>query len=241
MSDLPLYEPKPAQDKWFAFWESHGYFNADPQPLHVADAGKPPHTIMIPLPNVTERCTWGTPSTAPARTSSPAGGGCRATRPCGCLGTDYGIATQAVVDSRMLEEEKPTRHDIAAKALVERIWKWKAAYEKRIIGQLKQIGASCDRRRTRFTLDEVCSRAVRWTFFKMFKDVTTYRGAAGELGHVPPDGRSGRRGVRGGDRRPLLDVQQFLVVDGSARTPASSSDSRRRGRRPCWRYGVCVN
>jgi valyl-tRNA synthetase len=92
-------------------------------------------------------------------------------------GTDHaGIATQAVVERRMLEEEGLTRHDIGREALVNRIWRWKDAYEKRIIGQLKQIGASCDWRRTRFTLDEVCSRAVRRTFFKMFKDGLIYRG-----------------------------------------------------------------
>ncbi len=42
--------------------------------------------------------------------------------------------------------------------------------------QLRQLGASCDWRRVRFTLDEVCSRAVRKTFFKMFRDKLIYRG-----------------------------------------------------------------
>jgi len=92
-------------------------------------------------------------------------------------GTDHaGIATQAVVERRMLEEEGLTRHDIGRDALVNRIWKWKDAYEHRILNQLKQLGASCDWSRTRFTLDEVCSRAVRRTFFKLFRDGLIYRG-----------------------------------------------------------------
>jgi len=92
-------------------------------------------------------------------------------------GTDHaGIATQAVVERRMLEEEKLTRHDIGRDALVARIWKWKDEYEARILNQLKQIGSSCDWRRVRFTLDEVCSKAVRRTFFKMFSDGLIYRG-----------------------------------------------------------------
>ena len=86
------------------------------------------------------------------------------------------IATQAGVERRMLEEEGLTRHDIGREALVERIWKWKDAYEQRILSQLKLIGASCDWRRTRFTLDEMCSRAVRRTFFKLFSDGLIYRG-----------------------------------------------------------------
>src|SRR5690606_31453304 len=80
------------------------------------------------------------------------------------------------VERRMLEEEGLTRHDVGREALVNRIWKWKDAYEKRIIGQLKSLGASCDWRRTRFTLDEVCAKAVRRTFFKMFRDGLIYRG-----------------------------------------------------------------
>ena len=94
-------------------------------------------------------------------------------------GTDHaGIATQAVVERRMLEEEGLTRHTLPGgrDALVERIWKWKDEYEARILNQLKQIGSSCDWRRVRFTLDEVCSKAVRRTFFKMFSDGLIYRG-----------------------------------------------------------------
>ena len=92
-------------------------------------------------------------------------------------GTDHaGIATQAVVERRMLEEEGLTRHEVGREALVNRIWKWKDAYEERILGQLKQLGASCDWRRTRFTLDDICTFAVRRTFFKFFADGLIYRG-----------------------------------------------------------------
>ena len=38
------------------------------------------------------------------------------------------------------------------------------------------MGCSCDWQRTRFTLDAVCARAVRHTFFKMFNDGLIYRG-----------------------------------------------------------------
>src|SRR5262245_2262423 len=176
-SDLPKqYEPKPAQQKWFAFWEQHGYFNADPQPP-VSEGGKPSHTIMIPLPNVTGALHMGHALNGTCQDLITRWRRMQGYEALWMPGTDHaGIATQAVVERRMLEEEGLTRHDIGREALVERIWKWKAAYEKRIIGQLKQIGASCDWRRTRFTLDEVCSRAVRRTFFKMFRDGLIYRG-----------------------------------------------------------------
>ena len=92
-------------------------------------------------------------------------------------GTDHaGIATQAVVEKRLLEEEKKTRHDLGREALVERIWTWKDEYEKRILSQLRLMGCSCDWERTRFTLDELCSRAVRRTFFNLFKAGKIFRG-----------------------------------------------------------------
>jgi valyl-tRNA synthetase len=92
-------------------------------------------------------------------------------------GTDHaGIATQAVVERRIREEEKKTRHDLGRDELVRRIWQWKDQYERRILGQLRQLGCSCDWERARFTLDEQCARAVRVTFFKMFRDGYIFRG-----------------------------------------------------------------
>ena len=52
-----------------------------------------------------------------------------------------------------MSEEKLSRHDLGREGLVERIWQWKKEYEARILGQLKQMGCSCDWQRTRFTLD----------------------------------------------------------------------------------------
>ncbi len=123
-------------------------------------------------------------------------------------GTDHaGIATQAVVERRMLEEEGLTRHDVGREALVNRIWKWKDAYEERILGQLKQLGASCDWRRTRFTLDDICTFAVRRTFFKFFADGLIYRGKRlVNWDTYLRNGRRRRRGVPRGRRRPLLDI-----------------------------------
>ena len=92
-------------------------------------------------------------------------------------GTDHaGIATQAVVEKRLFEEEKKTRHDLGREALVERIWAWKDEYEARILSQLRLMGCSCDWDRTRFTLDAMCSRAVRRTFFNLFKAGKIFRG-----------------------------------------------------------------
>ena len=92
-------------------------------------------------------------------------------------GTDHaGIATQAVVERRLLSEHKISRHDLGRQGLIDKIWDWKAAYETRILGQLKSMGCSCDWQRVRFTLDPVCARAVRHTFFSLFREGLIFRG-----------------------------------------------------------------
>ncbi len=93
-------------------------------------------------------------------------------------GTDHaGIATQAVVEKRLFELEGKTRHDLGREGLVARIWEWKEINQKRIVAQQQSMGCSCDWDRQRFTMDAVCTRAVRWTFFRMFRDGLIYRGA----------------------------------------------------------------
>ena len=91
---------------------------------------------------------------------------------------------------RLFEEEKKTRHDLGREGLVERIWKWKDQYEARILGQLKQLGCSCDWDRTRFTLDDQCApRRPRVVLPPVQGRQNLPRQAAGELGHVPANGR----------------------------------------------------
>ncbi|TWT74623.1 Valine--tRNA ligase [Posidoniimonas polymericola] len=183
-SSLPAqYDHTAAQDKWYAFWEDPkpnypgGYFHADPK------SDKPPFSVVIPPPNVTGALHLGH-----ALNNTLQDVLCRMRRMQGyevlwVPGTDHaGIATQAVVERRLLQEEGKSRHDLgtaektAREALVDRIWEWKHQYEKRITGQLKQLGASCDWARQRFTLDDQCARAVRETFFKLFADNKIYRG-----------------------------------------------------------------
>jgi valyl-tRNA synthetase len=172
MSELPKqYQAQDAQAKWLDFWKDNGYFDANPNP------DKKPHTIMIPLPNVTGALHMGHALNGTLQDLITRWRRMQGYEALWMPGTDHaGIATQAVVERRMFEEEGLTRHDIGRDALVKRIWKWKDSYEKRILEQLRQLGASCDWRRTRFTLDDVCSKAVRRTFFKFFKDGLIFRG-----------------------------------------------------------------
>jgi len=154
-------------------WLTSGVFRAEPD--HRPRDRR--YVIMMPLPNVTGALHMGH-----AMDNSMQDVLIRWRRMLGdntlwMPGTDHaGIATQAVVEKRLKELEGLTRHDIGREGLVDRIWEWKDQYQARIIQQLQRIGCSCDWDRQRFTMDKVCSRAVRHTFFRMFADGLIFRG-----------------------------------------------------------------
>jgi valyl-tRNA synthetase len=171
-TELPkAYDPKDAQRRWLDFWAERGYFHSEPDPA------KKPFTIVIPPPNVTGALHMGHALNNTLQDVLTRWRRMQGYDALWMPGTDHaGIATQSVVEKRILAEEKKSRHDLGREELVRRIWAWKDQYEKRILGQLREMGASCDWERTRFTLDPVCARAVRETFFRMFRDGYIYRG-----------------------------------------------------------------
>ncbi|MGN6134332.1 MAG: valine--tRNA ligase [Aureliella sp.] len=152
-------------------WEQNGCFHAEVNPE------RKPFTIVIPPPNVTGALHLGHALNNTLQDVQIRWHRMRGFEALWMPGTDHaGIATQAVVEKRLKELEGKTRHDLGREALVNRIWQWKDQYEARILQQLKRMGASCDWRRTRFTLDETCARAVRATFFDLFSKGLIYRG-----------------------------------------------------------------
>ncbi|MFM8415412.1 MAG: class I tRNA ligase family protein [Planctomycetota bacterium] len=169
------YDHRAAQARCRALWDSTRAWHAEP-PAAGEPAGRV-FSMVIPPPNVTGALHLGhalnnTLQDILVRTRRMQG-----FRTLWMPGTDHaGIATQAVVERRLLEEEKRSRHDLGREALVARIWAWKEQYEKRILGQLRDLGASCDWDRTRFTLDEQCAAAVREAFFRLFKQGLVRRG-----------------------------------------------------------------
>ncbi len=171
-AELPKqYEHLEVQKRWYPFWEKRGYFHSEPDP------GRKPYCIVIPPPNVTGALHLGHALNNTLQDILIRMKRMQGYNTLWMPGTDHaGIATQAVVEKRLLEEEGKTRHDLGRQELVKRIWAWKDQYEARILSQLKELGCSCDWARTRFTLDPICARAVRWTFFNFFRKGLIYRG-----------------------------------------------------------------
>ena len=165
------YDPAAVEAQTYRVWLDEKCFEADP-----AKSGEP-YSIVIPPPNVTGALHLGHAINNTLQDILTRVHRMRGFNTVWIPGIDHaGIATQAVVEKQLKEKENKTRHDVGREALVQRIWAWKEQYGDRILSQLQRLGCSCDWSRTRFTLDEMCARAVRETFFKLFKDGLVYRG-----------------------------------------------------------------
>ncbi len=165
------YDPGAIEGAIFRRWLAARAFAAAP------DARASRYVIMMPLPNVTGALHMGHAMDNVMQDLLIRWHRMRGENTLWMAGTDHaGIATQAVVEKRLLELEGKTRHDLGREALVRRIWEWKDQYQARIVEQQQAMGCSCDWDRQRFTMDEVCARAVRFTFFRMFRDRLIFQG-----------------------------------------------------------------
>ncbi|MCI8916884.1 MAG: valine--tRNA ligase, partial [Oscillospiraceae bacterium] len=171
--ELPkVYEPQEVEGRIYAVWEENGCFRG------VRDRSKKPFTIVMPPPNVTGQLHMGHAMDDALQDMLT-----RYKRMQGCAalwvpGTDHaGIATQIKVEEELRTKEGLTRHDLGREKFLERVWDWKHKYGNRIVEQQKKLGCSCDWDRSRFTMDEGCSKAVREVFVSLYEKGLIYKGS----------------------------------------------------------------
>ena len=170
-TEIPkTYDPKTVEPHWADFWIQKNLAAPDPA------SKKPTHVIAIPPPNVTGSLHMGhalnnTLQDALTRWKKMSGNDAL-----WVPGTDHGgIATQNVVE-KMLRAEKISRYDLGREKFLERMWKWRTESGDTILMQLRKLGCMLDWSRTRFTMDEVCSKAVGHAFMDFYKNGWIYRG-----------------------------------------------------------------
>ncbi|MCJ7522834.1 MAG: valine--tRNA ligase [Dehalococcoidia bacterium] len=170
-SDIPgSYEPKDVEAKWYQFWLERGYFTPD------IEHQKKPFIIIMPPPNVTGELHLGTAFTAVLEDIMIRWHRMKGEPTLWLPGSDHaGIAGQNVVE-QLLAREGLSRHDLGREKFLERMWEWMDKYRGIIVEQHRRLGASCDFTRERFTMDPGPSRAVRTTFFNLYKKGLIYRG-----------------------------------------------------------------
>jgi len=164
------YNPKETQDKWLKYWKDNNVFHAK------VDASKKPFTIVIPPPNVTGILHMGHALNNTLQDIIIRYKRMNGFQALWMPGTDHaGIATQNVVEKQLAKEGK-TRQDLGRDEFLKRLWAWKQEYGDTIINQLEKLGSSCDWPRTRFTMDDEYSEAVKEAFVLLHQKGLIYRG-----------------------------------------------------------------
>ena len=171
--ELPKqYDPKQVEGQIYELWMENDCFKATPDP------DKKPYCIVMPPPNVTGQLHMGHALDSTLQDILTRYRRMQGYSALWLPGTDHaGIATQIKVEEELRKNEGLTRYDLGREKFLERVWAWKEKYGSRIVQQQKKLGVSCDWSRSRFTMDDGCSKAVRETFCELYDKGLIYKGS----------------------------------------------------------------
>ncbi len=173
--ELPkIYNPAEYEDGVYEKWEKSGFFN--PDNLGLPKTAKP-YTIVLPPPNITDKLHLGHSAMLAIEDLLIRYHRMKGERALWIPGTDHApIATQYVVEKKLWQEEKKTRHDLGREEFLKRVWQFLRETQATILRQTRKMGASLDWSRQAFTLDEPRAKAVKKLFVDMYDEGVIYRG-----------------------------------------------------------------
>ena len=182
MSLATTYSPADVEAKWYQRWQEQGFFKAKPNPK------KAPYTVVIPPPNVTGVLHMGHMLNNTIQDVLVRRARMQGKEACWVPGTDHAsIATEAKVVA-LLKEQGIEKRDLTREQFLAHAFEWKNKYGGIILEQLKQLGASCDWDRTRFTMEPDLTEAVLRVFVDLYNKGLIYRGV--RMVNWDPKGRT---------------------------------------------------
>lgn len=169
MSLATQYNSKTVEQKWYDYWMEHQYFYSTPN-------AKEPYTIVIPPPNVTGVLHMGHMLNNTIQDVLIRRARLKGKNACWVPGTDHAsIATEAKVVER-LNEQGIKKSNLTREEFLKHAWNWTEEHGGIILEQLKKLGASCDWKRTKFTMDKNLNQSVTKVFVKLYEKGLIYRG-----------------------------------------------------------------
>ncbi len=163
------YNPQNVERKWYEYWEKHGFFHSDPDE-------REPYTIVIPPPNVTGVLHMGHMLNNTLQDVLIRRARLKGYNALWVPGTDHAsIATEAKVVAK-LKSEGIDKKDLSREEFLKHAWEWTHKHGGIILKQLRYLGASCDWRRTKFTLDPDMYESVIKVFVDLYNKGKIYRG-----------------------------------------------------------------
>lgn len=175
IKELPkAYEPSKYEDGIYKKWEKSGFFNPDNLDL---PKNAPSYTIILPPPNITDKLHLGHSSMLAIEDLLIRYHRMKGFRTLWLPGTDHAaIATQNVVEKKLLKEEGKTRQDLGREKFLEKVLEFVKITQSVILRQTRKMGASLDWSREAFTLDKPREEAVKKMFIDMYEAGVIYRG-----------------------------------------------------------------
>lgn len=165
-----MYIASEVENGLYKFWEENNFFKAD------ENSDKPSYTVILPPPNVTGILHIGHTLNMAIQDSIIRHRRMSGYNTLWLPGTDHaGIATQNKVE-RMLLDLGTTKENIGKEEFIRKTWEWKNKYGGIITKQFRELGASLDWSREKFTMDADINEAVREVFVKLYNDDLIYRG-----------------------------------------------------------------
>ncbi|XP_013882204.1 valine--tRNA ligase, mitochondrial [Austrofundulus limnaeus] len=168
------YSPEYVEACWYPWWEKEGFFS----PEHERSSHRVDQTfsLCIPPPNVTGTLHLGHALTVAVQDALVRWKRMQGYTVLWVPGCDHaGIATQTVVEKRLLREKGKHRHDFSREEFLQEVWNWKKEKGDEIYQQLRKLGASLDWSRACFTMDPGFSRAVTTAFVRLCDSDLIYR------------------------------------------------------------------
>ena len=163
------YTPGEIEQKWYDYWMRHDFFHSTPD-------GREPYTIVIPPPNVTGMLHMGHMLNETIQDVLIRRARMQGKNACWVPGTDHAsIATEAKVVQK-LKAEGIDKNSLTREEFLRHAWEWKEKHGGIILSQLRKLGASCDWKRTKFTMDPEMSRSVIKVFVDLYNKGKIYRG-----------------------------------------------------------------
>jgi valyl-tRNA synthetase len=165
------YDSASVEPRWYDFWEKNGVFAASDDPTDT----RPVYVVPMPPPNVTGSLHMGHALMCTLEDVLVRWKRMRGFNVLWQPGMDHaGIATQTVVE-RQLQREGKTKFDLGREAFEKRVWQWKGESGGRIQVQQRVLGSSPDWARSKFTMDDDMSHAVKEAFVLLHEQGLMYR------------------------------------------------------------------
>ncbi|MEL7020964.1 MAG: valine--tRNA ligase, partial [Bacteroidota bacterium] len=163
------YAAQQIEKKWYDHWLEKDYFHSTPDEREA-------YSIVIPPPNVTGVLHMGHMLNNTIQDILIRKARLEGKNACWVPGTDHAsIATEAKVVKK-LREQGIKKSDLSREEFLTHAFAWKEEYGGKILTQLQKLGASCDWKRTRFTMEPKLSAAVLKVFVDLYKKGRVYRG-----------------------------------------------------------------